>query len=362
MTEHLTRQESKWAGRVWFSYWCIIGVHFLAQLMSFLFLPYEASALEFYSIILIGPTLAMSAALFAAWIVRRLVPRLSIYSLLIAGSLISVTLVRLNTDIRIISALLLLPILASVIFYRIRLTLFASFLQFAAFILLCLRYPVYRNYLSDFDLVATPCFLAMCTWVAIVIMIRGRELREELYVTLKAKQELMAQYAAMRRQSQIDALTGLYNQASFHEHFELAWEYGRQHPESGFYLALIDIDNFKSVNDTYGHRAGDAILSRVSGLIRELVPENAIASRYGGEEFAILLLGARYEEAVGTMEAIRERAAGIRHEDLGGQAVTLSAGLAAYEPAIGKEELFERADARLYQAKRSGKNKLVTAT
>ena len=91
----------------------------------------------------------------------------------------------------------------------------------------------------------------------------------------------------MDKLTKTDALTDLYNHMTFHEYFEKLIE---QHEQNGLplQLAIFDIDNFKLVNDMFGHRAGDAVLQRVSELIRSKVSTNDFVARYGGEEFAIL--------------------------------------------------------------------------
>ncbi|MFH5185067.1 GGDEF domain-containing protein [Paenibacillus sp. TAB 01] len=359
MLNKLTEKELKWARNIWIFFWYIIWVHFFAQLFSFLFLPYPAQAREFYIDVLILPTIFMSVTVSLAWVIVKFSQKYTFHALYIAATVVAVMIIRLNTDIRIISALLLLPILSSVIFFRIRLTLFSAALQVLGFILLYFVDPSYRGYLSAFDVIAIPCFLGLCTLIATIIMIRGRELREELFAAMIAKQDLMIQYAIMQKQAKFDSLTNLYNQASFYEHFELALKYGDDH-RSSFHLALIDIDNFKTINDTFGHRVGDLVLSGVARIIKETIPANDIAARYGGEEFAILLFEADFEDAVKLLDSIRAAVSGTSFEELDGTPVTISIGISSYKPSLNKESLFEQADKNLYKAKRSGKNRIAT--
>jgi diguanylate cyclase (GGDEF)-like protein len=123
---------------------------------------------------------------------------------------------------------------------------------------------------------------------------------------------------------------------------------------------LIDIDNFKSINDTYGHRIGDIVLARVADVIRTSLAPSDVGSRYGGEEFALLLFEQTLEEAYRLVEKIRQRISTISHEELAGDHVTVSIGLRSYEYALSKETLFELVDAHLYQAKHQGKNQTVS--
>ncbi|KAI7257808.1 hypothetical protein KC345_g10691 [Hortaea werneckii] len=175
---------------------------------------------------------------------------------------------------------------------------------------------------------------------------------------MTAKQDLMIENAIIRKLSTTDALTGLYNHISFHEFYDKALEYGNQ--GAPFHLALIDIDNFKKINDKYGHRTGDMVLARVAKVIKELISPADLAARYGGEEFAILLFEKTFEEAYTLADTIRRKLAETVHEELEDTAVTVSIGLKSYSDGVTKEQLFEEVDDLLYAAKKSGKNTTLT--
>lgn len=154
-----------------------------------------------------------------------------------------------------------------------------------------------------------------------------------------------------------DALTGLYNRHRFQQ--ELArtmLETDRHQMQCA--VMFFDLDEFKTINDSYGHRAGDALLIRVAGEIGALVRRNEILSRLGGDEFAILLPAAKADEAEALAERIVRAVAQIpfRFE---GQNLRLTASLGvAYYPhhAADADELIARADIAMYQAKQAGKN------
>jgi diguanylate cyclase (GGDEF)-like protein len=132
---------------------------------------------------------------------------------------------------------------------------------------------------------------------------------------------------------------------------------------TSFSLLMVDIDHFKAVNDTHGHTAGDAVLSRVGQLLHESFYETDVVGRYGGEEFIVLLPRA---EAVGVFrkaEALRRRfEADVIRSGFENLRITVSVGLAHY-PQNGRtaEELIASADRALYQAKGSGRNRVVAA-
>jgi two-component system, cell cycle response regulator len=162
-----------------------------------------------------------------------------------------------------------------------------------------------------------------------------------------------------------DTLTGLFNQGYLKKFLSLETKRSQRqkHPTS---LVLMDIDDFKSKNDTLGHLVGDRILGELAGRIRSCIREIDLAARYGGEEFAIVLPYTPCGGATLVAERIRSAIASmdfLRGSSLPSVGVTVSIGVAAC-PANGSspEELISAADAMLYQAKREGKNRVVAAS
>lgn len=160
-----------------------------------------------------------------------------------------------------------------------------------------------------------------------------------------------------------DGLTGAWNKRSFLDVIER--EVGRSarvgHPLT---LSIFDIDHFKNINDTYGHLAGDQVLRQLCERLSPLIPSGDVLARYGGEEFAILLADATAEDSVRLAETCRMVIESAPFETCEGPiAVTISVGVADLssvdadeEPTV--EQLILSADARLYEAKRSGRNRV----
>jgi diguanylate cyclase (GGDEF)-like protein len=153
-----------------------------------------------------------------------------------------------------------------------------------------------------------------------------------------------------------DGLTGLYNHVTFKE--ALNAEYNRSaRAHSVFTVALIDLDLFKSVNDTYGHQTGDTVIQTFATLLKSSLRNIDIIGRYGGEEFAVILLDATPDQAETTIDRIRREFERI--EFTAGDEVfhvTFSCGLAGSEDERGGESLLTLADAALYEAKAGGRN------
>lgn len=171
--------------------------------------------------------------------------------------------------------------------------------------------------------------------------------------------ELRTKLRLAHDQALRDPLTGLPNRKAYDE--RLAQEIARwkrfQHP-----LALLvwDIDRFKGINDRYGHTAGDKVLVNVALALAESIRETDMVARYGGEEFATILCGASGAAALQVAEQIRHRIAHCGFNSLGKPVqVTVSCGLSEYRDGDTADDLFERADKALYQAKQSGRNRCV---
>ena len=157
-----------------------------------------------------------------------------------------------------------------------------------------------------------------------------------------------------------DGLTGLYNHRYLQERLALEMESADRH-QTPLACLMIDIDDFKSVNDRFGHPFGDSVLSSIARIIREHIRRIDTAGRYGGEEFLILMPQTPLEEARTAAERIRQAVESYPFKfETTRVSVTLSIGLAVYpKPGMKTEDrasLLQWVDAALYQAKRSGKN------
>lgn len=154
-----------------------------------------------------------------------------------------------------------------------------------------------------------------------------------------------------------DALTGLFNRRKLNEDLTRMLAIAKRHNTKGA-LIFFDLDEFKYVNDTFGHRAGDTMLIRIAGEVGSLVRHNEILSRLGGDEFALLMPDATAQEAEALAERVVRSISQIPFRFEGQNfRLTTSLGIALYpEHAVTAEELIAHADAAMYQAKESGKN------
>jgi two-component system cell cycle response regulator len=157
-----------------------------------------------------------------------------------------------------------------------------------------------------------------------------------------------------------DALTGAFNRAFFDQRIEAEIAYARRHGTKVAIL-LLDLDGFKTINDTHGHAAGDQVLRAVANEIRRTLRVEDLFARYGGEEFAILARAATNLDALRLAERVRIGVAALRVPlpDGGSATVTVSIGVARHSEGVQPctpADLMKLADARLYRAKASGRN------
>lgn len=188
-----------------------------------------------------------------------------------------------------------------------------------------------------------------------------RNLQEKVNAMEAESREVQKELQEERRRATTDMLTQLPNREAMEERLReeyTRWERYRE-PAS---LAIIDIDNFKDINDTYGHLAGDKVLQLLARAMRENLREPDYLARYGGEEFIVLMPATEAETASQVLDKLRERVRTLpfhfRHERV---EVTFSGGVIGFTEVDGPYRLLDIADRALYRAKESGRNRILLA-
>jgi diguanylate cyclase (GGDEF)-like protein len=189
---------------------------------------------------------------------------------------------------------------------------------------------------------------------------RHLKLLEQLASQIAMPLENSQLYAKAEKKARVDELTKLLNRRSLDEMIDN--EIGRHGRYGGvFTLAILDLDSFKSFNDSYGHLAGDRLLREVGHVIRSAIRNTDSAFRYGGDEFAILLPQTNIEDALQVLERVREKIA--KGLDSGDVHITSSIGLASWpDDGVSHTDIIAAADGTLYRAKRSGGNRTYCAS
>jgi len=179
-----------------------------------------------------------------------------------------------------------------------------------------------------------------------------------------ARERLAMRARALAHAAAIDPLTGLFNRRYFETRIEEEIQRARRY-DLGLALLVIDADNFKVFNDLLGHPGGDRILRTMADVLRRSVRAFDVCTRFGGEEFAILMPGSNADAAMHSAERIRQRIADYRFEPRflpPGVHPTISIGVAILDGAGTAQELVASADRALYTAKAAGKNCVRLAT
>ena len=158
--------------------------------------------------------------------------------------------------------------------------------------------------------------------------------------------------------SRTDSLSGLLNHGAWKDQLEVEFQRCRRQQQGGA-IALIDIDHFKVINDTYGHVAGDIVLRQLSRILRQNLRVSDQIGRYGGDEFCVILPDVPLEQAAQLMEGLRTRFGALGYEQNPALQVSLSIGLAAFDPEYSDAvHWLDDADQALYEAKTTGRNKV----
>lgn len=199
--------------------------------------------------------------------------------------------------------------------------------------------------------------IANILWVCGIIEIFALMFSAE---TRRIKRELQAQNVYLDNLSRKDPLTGLLNRRSMLEEIEKSMKLaaGTDHV---FSLVMCDIDNFKRINDTYGHEAGDIVIKYIANLMTESCPEKSQVSRWGGEEF-LLLLERKRDTSVAIAENIRttvcETPVTCENTNI---PVSITLGVAEYIPGFDVDKIIKKADDNLYYGKTHGKNVVISS-
>ena len=341
------KQWKEWNRTIFSLFWKIWLLTLLVELLLFLFYsptPECSKSYYFYLFIVRPSGLELLVLVCFELAFTRLFQShsrrvVSIYTILLISLFAGIT-VCVHTSVGMLPAMLLLPMMLTPLYRDHLMTL----LQAVLVILLYIADQFYFVPNTPYMLPQT----SLSPFIEICIFIGGTIVT---YVILeKVNQDVVINEERSRR----DSLTHLYNHEAFYEELEYYQkEFEKeQHP---FSVIIADIDNFKKVNDTYGHAFGDEVIQKVGQLFVENSKKEGFSARYGGEEFSMLLPHDKPEVVAEKIRA--DFAAFTFRTSLGDAHFTLSLGAAVYDrPRESASAFFEEADSALYQAKRNGKN------
>jgi len=187
------------------------------------------------------------------------------------------------------------------------------------------------------------------------------ELNDRLSKMESELQSAQEQLSKSQAKAMVDSLTKLPNRGAYDAYIEKEYQ---RYVRYGGNLSLIvcDVDKFKNINDSYGHQAGDKVLQLISRQVKKGTRQTDLLARYGGEEFVVILPNSDSQAALQVAEKIRQEVAKCPFHFKGQRVqITLSCGVASFSEGMSHEEVFERADKALYQAKEKGRNQSIVA-
>lgn len=348
-----------WAKKILYFYGLLsivaIGGQLVGLIVTFYYYYYYIE--DYISLRMIWPTSFILAIMMISWFMVKVLKIYNPYILFFAGSLLAAVMILGNPGLPGLQMTLLLPMAISLI-YLSKLKLTISFvINFTMLIAIYLISEATRTAMTPYEYFAYLFIVVSGYIVYLAVIERGAEVLKTLQLAAKKEEHLLMQNGIMERLSKTDALTGLCNHKTFQFHLE---NLARQAEYSGMplQLAVLDIDNFKMINDNFGHSTGDAVLKHVAEVIAAKAAATDVVARYGGEEFAIIFTEKSFEETLHQLEEMRQAIAAQKHSEIAGGTVTISAGLQNYYHGLTKSEFFKKADAHLYEAKRGGKNQI----
>jgi len=308
--------------------------------------------------------LTMGIALISLLLVGELLfyyaIRLFDYVLIIIGFIIAIIImVVIGEAVKGLQISLEIPLLVSMFYFNSKRLWFAGLITLFGFITVYVCVADLREIVSPYDFIAIIGMLIGTSVVGHAIRLRGMELLHSLERTVSSGKELFVDTITLEYTSKQDHLTGLYNHITFHEYLNSLILH---HESNGLLmqLAVIDIDNFKQINDKFGHQQGDEVLRKLSSFLSTSITSEDFVARYGGEEFTLIMTGNSPLESLQVVEGIRDGIARLEFPELDHQSVTVSIGLTEYVRGMGKDALFQKADTLLYQAKHQGKNRTMS--
>lgn len=250
--------------------------------------------------------------------------------------------------------LISIPILLASIYFQKKFVVFAYCSGVVClFILLSIQLARGQT-TSPYEIIVSLAILTATSMLCFAIMGRGLELLAQLKHSIVREQDLLIRNVMIDRLSKVDALTELFNHRSFQEHTDHLISHMPH--DTPLELALMDIDNFKLINDNYGHWVGDVVLKTIGTLLKDVLGPDDMSFRYGGEEFAVLFVGKSQQEVLAICEAIMDSVRTTIIPEMPDYKLTMSIGLASYNRNTMKKAWFQLVDECLYKAKRNGKN------
>jgi len=356
-----TPRQAYWNRVLLNVFWIVLLVDLSSQLFIFGsmwgYRP-QVTAREYILSYIVTPDLIILTLLLALECIYKWKPQLSEASITVGSHLYAIFIIMfISPEIHVKPLIMMLPLLVAMIYLNSA-YLIASTIVCAIYTIILFSTTSNYDYTLRVENIIISLIFAGTSLTGFGVIRRGRDLLQSLENSMKSEQNLRIQNIIMDRLSKIDPLTDLYNHKTFHEYLGWLIDHQQNNPFP-MQLAVLDLDNFKKVNDAYGHWVGDIVLKQVAAMVLNNIGADDFAARYGGEEFVIILTAKPLEVSYDIIERIRTGIADLPIVEMEGKSVTVSIGMHDFLGADSKSYVFQRADDALYEAKKTGKNKIV---
>ncbi len=356
-----TPRQNHWNRVLLNTFWLVLLVYLASQLfisLSMWGLRPEFSDRQYFVTHVFIPDSIILVLILILESIRKWKPEYSELSIVFASHIYAILIItNLSIDYPVKPLIMLAPLLVSMIYLKSSYMKLSSAICLIYTVMLFISTPSYEYTLRIQHVIIALIFAATAL-AGFGVICRGKDLMRSLEDSVKSEQDLRIQNIIMDRLSKIDPLTDLYNHKTFHEYLGWLIEHQQSNPFP-MQLAVLDIDNFKKVNDQYGHWVGDIVLKQVAAMVLKHIGTDDFAARYGGEEFVVILTAKPLNEANEIMERILTGIAGMPVAEMEGSSVTVSIGMHEFSVTDSKSFTFQQADDALYEAKKTGKNKIV---
>ncbi|OPH59718.1 hypothetical protein BC351_19750 [Paenibacillus ferrarius] len=356
--EQLPANDHIWNRKLIHLLWWILLIYEVAAMIGFFFDLYDQPAqwrtsfMQFQVI----PTCLQLSLMGAGYLAVRYLKQYSDFIMIIwtmtTVSIYIICIPELSKSYELIS----IPIIMASIYFQKKYIVFAYSLGMVCLIALLFNQANNDITITPYEVIVSITVVTSTALVCFAIMNKGLALITLLKESVVREQDLLIRNVMIDRLSKVDALTELFNHRSFQDHTDHLISH--MPFDTPLELALMDIDNFKKINDTYGHWVGDVVLKTIGSLLKEVLGPDDMSFRYGGEEFAVLFVGKSHKEVMEVCEQLMQIIRETEIPEMPGQALTMSIGLAPYNRNTMKKAWFQQVDECLYVAKRNGKNRI----
>lgn len=356
-----TPRQTYWNRVLINAFWIILivylGIQFFVSLSLWSQRPETPTRGDYIMQVIVTDLIIMSLIIILE-VIYRWKPLWTELSITVTSHLLALLIIiNLSDELYVKALIMLLPLLISMIYLKSSYMIATSAICLLYMIYLFTKTSIYE-YIPIIQTIIIFLVLTGVTLAGFAVIARGRDLMQSLENSVKSERELRIQNIIMDRLYKIDPLTDLYNHKTFHEYLGWLIEHQQNNPFP-MQLAVMDIDNFKKVNDSYGHSVGDIVLQKVAATLLEYIGPDDFAARYGGEEFVVILMAKTLDESQEIMKQILTKISDTPITEMEGKSVTVSIGMHDFTGADSKNSTFQKADDALYEAKNTGKNKIV---